>query len=255
MDFGLTGKVGLVAGGSRGSGFAIARELVREGASVCLSGREPELVEEAVATLRNEGGRVEGVVAPMNTPEGVARMIAATRDAFGAPDLLIINPSRAPRGRALETISDEDLREALDIWVTSLLWFGREALPAMAERRWGRVVLLGSIAMKQLHLEDPMYAQNIRVAAAAFLKTMAQEYGQYGITANCIALGPIDTAARRSYLTEAGAHQAGAAATALGREGTAEEVAALAAFLCSDRAGYITGETIRIDGNMTHSLF
>jgi 3-oxoacyl-[acyl-carrier protein] reductase len=134
----------------------------------------------------------------------------------------------------------------------------REVLPAMKQKRWGRLLNIGSVAMKVPHLEDPMPSTNTRVAVNGLMKTLAQEYGPYNITANVIATGPFDSELSRQYRasgtgikTETWYHKM----LPVGRWGRPEEMGALAAFLCSERAGFITGETIRIDGGYTKSLF
>ncbi|WIW89416.1 SDR family oxidoreductase [Sphingobium sp. V4] len=256
MELGIRDKVAVVAAGSRGSGFAIARELLNEGAQVLLTGRNADIVGSAVDELA-QVGTVAGKVADMSTAEGVDAIVEECRSRFGPPEILVVNPRRVSHARSLDDLSDEALRDAFETWVMSLAWFGRLVLPDMVKRDWGRIVVLGSVSMKAPHLHDPMYAQNLRSSAASFVKTLAHEYGRSGITANCIALGPIRTAAQSSYMEGAGAYTESSLldSTALKRWGTPEEVAALTAFLCSDRAGYITGETIRIDGNYSHNLF
>jgi len=115
---------------------------------------------------------------------------------------------------------------------------------------------MGSIAMKVLHLDDPMYAQNVRVAAAGVVKTLAHEYGPHGITANTIATGPFMTGLTQDYIEGGGlAETAMLAMAASGRWGTPAEMGAVAAFLCSVPASFVTGETIRVDSGYTHSLF
>ncbi len=257
MDLGIKDKVALVVGGSRGCGLAISRELAANGARVVLTGRERDHVDAAVAQIGADGGAVEGVVAAMDSEEGVRAMVEAARRAFGTPDIFVANPQRITHARSLADLKTQDLRAAFDVFVTSLYWLAAEIMPHIQERGWGRMVVLGSFNMKMLHLDDLMYAQNMRVAAAAFTKTLAHEYGRYGFTANCIATGTFETELMRSYATEQGAYalQHLINQSAMKRVGRPEEMAALVAFLCSDRAGFITGETIRIDGNYSHNLF
>jgi 3-oxoacyl-[acyl-carrier protein] reductase len=257
MDLGLNDKVALVAGGSRGCGLAIASELAREGCAVILTGREPEHVERAVAGIEKDKGRVHGIVGDMSDEADATRIAAEAAARFGSPDILVINPPSASQARLLAGVSDEDLRRAFEIWVLSITYLARPLLPAMIEKGWGRIIYIGSIGMKMLHLEDPMYAQNVRVAAAGIIKTMAHEYGRSGITANCIATGPFLTDLTRSYMEadEALSEDHMLGATAAGRWGRPEEMGAVIAFLASTRAGYVSGETIRVDGGYTHNLF
>jgi len=123
---------------------------------------------------------------------------------------------------------------------------------------WGRLVNIGSIAMKTPHLEDPMPAVNTRVAVAALMKSLAQEFGPHGITANTIATGPFDSELSREYRASGTGVKTAEwykAMLPVGRWGRPEEMGALVAFLCSTRASFLTGETIRIDGGYTKSLF
>jgi 3-oxoacyl-[acyl-carrier protein] reductase len=128
----------------------------------------------------------------------------------------------------------------------------------MKEKGWGRLLNIGSIDMKVPHLEDPMPSTNTRVAVNGLMKTLSQEYGPYGITANVIATGPFDSELSREYRASGTGIKTAEwyqKMLPVGRWGRPEEMGALVAFLCSERAGFITGETIRIDGGYTKSLF
>ena len=264
MDLGLSGKVAVVAGGSRGCGLGIAHALAAEGASVLLSGRQPDKVKTAERQLVEAGGTAAGVVADMTTPEGANQIYAATVDRFGHPDILVTNtPGAVPdpetnRWRGFENSSDEDFVEIYHNFVMSVVYLTRLALPAMKERGWGRLLNIGSIAMKTPHLEDPMPAVNIRVAVNALMKTLSQEYGPYGITANVIATGPFDSELSREYRASGTGIKTAewySKMLPVGRWGDPIEMGWLAAFLCSERAAFLTGETIRLDGGYTKSLF
>ncbi|MGE0387702.1 MAG: SDR family oxidoreductase [Gammaproteobacteria bacterium] len=258
MDLGLSARVALVAGGASGCGFAIARELAREGARVVLTSRHQDKVDRAVGELTGEGLPVAGIAADMGIAGDCARMADEARRLFGDPDILVMNPP-GPRSiaRGFEATPDAEFRDAYEQWVMSLVMLTRQVLPAMKARRWGRIVDIGSVGMKTPHLHDLMYLQNTRVAVNGVMKTLAHEYGAYGITANTIATGPFLTEVSRAYM-EQGDAQSGEAMigmTALGRWGQPEEMGAVVAFLCSERASYVTGITMRVDGGYTHSLF
>jgi 3-oxoacyl-[acyl-carrier protein] reductase len=264
MDLGLKDKIALVAGGSRGCGRAVAEELAREGARVILTGRQADKVREAVEAMRAEGLEVHGLVEDMTTEAGATAIIEGARAAYGDPDILVVNsPGPVPdpvtnRGRGFDNCADDVFDEVNRNFVMSQVWLARGVLPAMKAKDWGRLVNLGSIAMKTPHLEDPMPATNTRVAVAALMKTLAQEYGPYGITANTIATGPFDSELSREYRasgTGVKTEDWYRAMLPVGRWGRPEEMGALVAFLCSTRAGFLTGETIRIDGGYTKSLF
>ncbi len=264
MDLGLAGKIAIVAGGSRGCGRGVAEELAREGAKVLLSGRQASKVEEAVAAIRAEGGEASGVAADMTGEAGCAAIVDAARGAYGEADILVVNsPGPFPdpetnRGRGFDNCADDLFDEVHRNFVMSQVWLTRAVVPAMKAKGWGRLVNLGSIAMKVPHLEDPMPAVNTRVAVAALMKSLAQEFGPYGITANTIATGPFDSELSREYRASGTGVKTAEwyrAMLPVGRWGRPEEMGALVAFLCSIRAGFLTGETIRIDGGYTKSLF
>jgi 3-oxoacyl-[acyl-carrier protein] reductase len=264
MDLGLDGKVAVVAGGSRGCGRGIAEVLAEEGVRVLVTGRQKDAVEATVMGIRAAGGQADGVVADMTDRGDVARIMASARAVYGDPDILVTNsPGSVPdpatnRWRGFDNCSDDDFLEIYRMFVMSVVYLTREVLPAMRERGWGRLVNIGSIAMKTPHLEDPMPATNIRVAVAALMKTFSQENGPYGITANTIATGPFDSELSREYRasgTGVKTEEWYNAMLPVGRWGQPQEMGNLVTFLCSPKAAFITGETIRIDGGYTKSLF
>ena len=264
MDLGLAGKIAIVAGGSRGCGRGIAESLAREGARVLLTGRNAEPVNATAENIRAAGGEAVGIVADMTVKADAQRIVAEARKAFGDPDILVVNsPGSVPdpktnRWRGFENCSDDDFLEIYQMFVMSVVYLTREVLPAMREKRWGRLVNIGSIAMKVPHLEDPMPATNIRVAVAALMKTLSQENGPYGITANTVATGPFESELSREYRASGTGIKTAEwyrKMLPVGRWGEPEEMGDLVAYLCSTRAGFLTGETIRIDGGYTKSLF
>jgi 3-oxoacyl-[acyl-carrier protein] reductase len=264
MDLGLDGKIAIVAGGSRGCGRGVAEELAREGARVVLSGRLVDKVRETVEAIRAAGGEATGVAADMTSEAGCATIVEAARQAYGDCQVLVVNsPGPFPdpvtnRGRGFDNCADDVFEETHRNFVMSQVWLTRAVIPAMTSAGWGRLVNIGSIAMKTPHLEDPMPAVNTRVAVAALMKSLAQEFGPNGITANTIATGPFDSELSREYRASGTGVKTAEwyrAMLPVGRWGRPEEMGALVAFLCSTRAGFLTGETIRIDGGYTKSLF
>jgi 3-oxoacyl-[acyl-carrier protein] reductase len=264
VDLGLKDKIAIVAGGSRGCGRGISESLAAEGAAVLLSGRNTDAVEASVAAIRTAGGCATGIVADMLTESGAASITKAAKDAFGDADILVVNPpgpvpdKDTNRWRGFDNSSDEDFELAYSMFVMSQVRLARAVLPAMRARKWGRLVNIGSIAMKTPHLDDPMPAVNIRVAAAALMKTLSQENGSFGITANTIATGPFESELSRDYRASGTGVKTAewyAKMLPVGRWGEPREMGDLVAFLCSTRAAFITGETIRIDGGYTKSLF
>jgi 3-oxoacyl-[acyl-carrier protein] reductase len=264
MDLGLSDRVAIVAGGSRGCGFGIAQVLAGEGARVVLSGRQPDVVATATEKLRAEGATVQGVVADMTTSEGVDAIIAGARDTFGDPDILVVNapgPERrsAEHHRGFENCSDEDSTASYTNFVLSQVRLTRAVLPAMKERQWGRLLNIGTIALKTPHQEDPLPGIDAgRAGVAPLMKILAHEYGRYGITANTIATGPFDSELSRAYRAtnpEVKTAEWFQRMLPVARWGQPIEMGYLAAFLCSELAAFLTGEVIRLDGGYTKSVF
>lgn len=264
MDLALDGKTAIVAGGSRGCGLAISQSLAAAGARVFLSGRNEQAVSTAISAIRLAGGAADGVVADMTIAAGAAQIADGAKVAFGDADILVVNspgpvPDRATnRWRGFDNTSDEDFLRAYEMFVMSQVRLARAVLPSMRAKSWGRLVNIGSIAMKTPHLDDPMPATNIRVAVAAVMKTLAHEYGPFGITANTVATGPFESELSRAYRASGPGVKTDewyANMLPVRRWGEPREMGDLVAFLCSERAAFITGETIRIDGGFTKSLF
>jgi len=255
MDLKLAGKIALVAGGARGCGLAISQELAREGVKVLLTGRHADIVEAAVKAIRDEGGVVEGLVGEMDSEAGARAMVQRTREAFGDPGILVFNPPSPRLVDSWENIDLEDYDDAHRKFSMALVYLLREMVPAMKANRWGRVINVSSI-VKTPHLHSPMYHHNMRVASVSITKTLSFEMARFGITANSISPGAFRSALSAEYLDRLGQSEAVVEMhTPMQRMGLPEEMAGLVAFLCSDRAAFISGETIRVDGGASVSLF
>jgi len=256
MDFGLTGKVAVVAGGSRGCGLAIARELAREGAAVVLTGRHRDIVDAAADRIRSEGGTVYGLTSGMVTQDEATHIANVARQEFGDPGILVVNPPTPGNVAGFFEVSDDDYLRAHENFNMPLVRLGRELIPAMQRNQWGRIVNMASVGVKIPHLKFLLYATNVRVASAAIAKTMSFEFAKDNITVNTIATGPFPSALADQYNKDAGyADDRIAKSTPMKRLGRTEEMAAIVSFLCSDRASFVSGETIRVDGGSTMNLF
>lgn len=265
MDLGLAGKVALVSGGSKGMGRSVAEELGREGAKVLVLARGQDAIDETVAAIRSDGGGAHGLSVDMTDPDAIRETIAQCVRIFGSePDIAVANVYGTAR-YTFDTAGPEIFREGYEMLVMSAVHLARAVVPAMKRKRWGRIVTIGSFCVKKPHWQVPLIVDNVtRAAACAFSKSLSNELGTYGVTVNTIAPGFIATEMALAWMDEMAREQGmepEAAARALdatipvGRKGTSEEIAATAAFLCSERASYITGQLIMVDGGLVGAPF
>jgi 3-oxoacyl-[acyl-carrier protein] reductase len=250
MDLGLDGRIALVMGASRGIGRGIAAALAREGARVAVASRSQERVEETASGI---DGDVTGFVADTSDLDRIGALPGEVSAALGGPvEILVANTGGPPFGGALDHDVDA-WEEAYRSLVLAPLTLARAVVPGMRERGWGRIVNVGSTSTR-----EPISGLNLsnshRLAAVGFLKTLAREVAGDGITVNIVATGRFatDRLADANGSLDA-AEEAARTEVPAGRLGIPEEYGDLVAFLCSERAAYITGATIPIDGGLLRS--
>ncbi|MDF1505669.1 SDR family oxidoreductase [Roseisolibacter sp. H3M3-2] len=261
MDLGLGGKVALVAASSRGLGRAVAEELAREGAHLVMCARGAEALEEAAAAVRAAGTRVLALAADLSEPAEVARVTRAALDEFGAVDVLVTNTGGPPAG-PFESHSAEAWHQAVRQNLDSVVNLVRAVLPGMKERRWGRIVNVTSIAVKQ-PVDNLILSNSVRAAVTGFARTLANEVAPFGVTVNSVLPGYTRTQ-RVDELAARNAQLRGTSADAersvwegqipMARLGEPDEFAAAVAFLASARASYITGQNLAVDGGWIRGL-
>ncbi len=251
MDLGLEGRVALVMGGSKGIGRGIAASLAREGARVAIASRSPENVEKATAEI---SGEVTAFVADTDDLERLERLPAEVEEALGPIDVLITNTGGPPFGAALDHGPDT-WTDAYRSLVLAPRVLSEAVLPGMRERGWGRIVNVGSSSTRE-PIPGLGLSNSHRMAAIGFFKTLAGEVAGEGVTVNTVATGRFAT---ERLADRAGSLEAAEAAAKeqvpAGRLGNPGEYGDLVAFLCSERAGYITGTVVPIDGGMLRSAF
>jgi len=262
MRLGLEGKVALVGGASQGLGWAVAEELAQAGASLVICSRGEERLREAAANLETAWeAPVEAIPADLSTPEGVGRVLEGARAAFGRVDILVTNTGGPPSG-PFESHSPEVWRKAVAGNLESVLNLTRGVLPGMKERGWGRILHVTSVAVKQ-PVDNLILSNSIRAAVTGFARTLANEVAAHGITVNCILPGYTRTSrldelaadiARREGIPLEEAYARWERQIPAGRLGDPREFAALVAFLASERASYITGTSIPVDGGWVRGL-
>ncbi len=262
MDLGLKGKVALVAASSRGLGRAVAEELAREGTHLVLCARGAAALRETADAIRAETGvRVEAVAADLSQAADVARVSEAAMRAFGRVDVLVTNSGGPPAG-PFETHSAEAWDAAVRQNLFSVVELTRAVLPGMKERRWGRIINVTSIAVKQ-PVDNLILSNSVRAAVTGFARTLANEVAALGITVNNVMPGytrtqrVVDLAERNASLrgttpdVERGVWEG---QIPMARLGEPAEFAATVAFLASERASYTTGASIPVDGGWIRAI-
>jgi 3-oxoacyl-[acyl-carrier protein] reductase len=262
MELGLKGKVALVVAASKGLGKAAALELAREGAFVALSSHSDTSLQAAAEEIRRAtGGRVLAICADVTREQDLGALVQAVEAEYGRIDILV-NNAGGPRPGVFTDMSDEDWLAAIDLNLLSAIRLTRLVLPGMRQRHWGRIINMTSLSVKQ-PIPNLILSNVVRTGVVAMAKTLSQQVASEGITVNNVCPGKILTD-RISSLAASGAQSehrtpeeimaAWEHAIPAGRLGRPEEMAALIAFLASERAAYITGTTIQVDGGLSEGL-
>jgi 3-oxoacyl-[acyl-carrier protein] reductase len=246
MDLGIAGRTAAIAGASSGLGFAAAQALAAEGARVAICGRDGERIE---AAARRIDGAVP-IVADVSTVGGATAFVEAAADALGPLDILVPNAGGPPPGTFASTPL-EAYAPALELNLLSTVAMCEEAVPAMCERGWGRVVAVTSVTVRQ-PAPSLILSNTARAGVTAFLKTLAREVAGRGVTVNSVQPGlHLTDRARRLY----GDDTAGAAAgVPVGEMGDPADFGAVVAFLCSEQARFVVGAALPIDGGTYQGL-
>jgi 3-oxoacyl-[acyl-carrier protein] reductase len=262
MDLGLAQRVAVVAAASKGLGLAVAEELAANGARVVICARGADALAAAADRIRAAGGQAHAVSADVSDPAQVQRVVDEAVRAFGPVDILFTN-SGGPKPGRFETLTPEDWDAAARILLTSAVTFTRAVLPGMRERKWGRLVYITSIAAKQ-PVEGLMLSNSLRAGVTGFAKTLANEVAADGVTVNTLIPGYTRTErvvelaehiAKTEGISPDEAEARWKREIPMGRIAEPREFAAMAAFVASERASYITGQSIAVDGGWIRSLF
>jgi 3-oxoacyl-[acyl-carrier protein] reductase len=243
MELGLNGRVALVAAASQGLGKAVAQGLAAEGVKVALCARGRSALEQTAAELPGES---LAFVADVTDPEQVRALVQATHQRFGRIDICVANAGGPPAKR-FEQTSPEDWKAALDLNFLSTLWFAREVLPIMREQRWGRFLAITSVSVRQ-PIDGLILSNSVRCATAGLLKSLSVEYAPYNVLVNNVCPGY--TATER--LNALNVHPE--SQIPLGRVAHTKEFADVVVFLASERASYVTGVTLPVDGGWIRGM-
>lgn len=248
MDLGLAGKVALVTGASKGIGRAIAAELGAEGARVAISSSSRERIDAAAAELG-----ADGFVWDSRETDGAARLLRDVEARLGPIDVLVTNTGGPPAGPDPLGFTPEQWEEAYRALVLAPMALIERVVPGMRRRGWGRILNVVSTTVRE-PVPNLMLSNTHRAAMLAAFKTVASEVAADGVTLNSILPGRIGTQRLVSlYGSQEAADEVGRAVPA-GRLGTVEEMAGTAAFLVSERASYITGQWLAVDGGVMRSV-
>jgi 3-oxoacyl-[acyl-carrier protein] reductase len=262
MDLHLKDKVALVAGASKGLGYAVAHALAREGAAVSICSRDEAAIKAAGSRIEAEtGARVLAVAVDVRSADAIQRWARATEDTFGGIDALMTNSGGPPAGLAL-SFDDAAWQDAADLLLFSALRMVRAAVPSMQRRGGGAILMSTSSSVKE-PIQNLGLSTVLRASVSALAKTLALELAEAGIRVNQIIPGRIDTD-RVRHLDEMNAKKQGVsveeakkrsmASIPLGRYGEGDDFGRVGAFLLSDAAAYMTGATVQVDGGAIRSV-
>jgi 3-oxoacyl-[acyl-carrier protein] reductase len=261
VNLGLEGRVAIVGGASAGLGFAVADQLTAEGADVVMVSRSAERIGEAAERLAGRSGRVLGVAGDLADSEVPRAVVARATEVFGAPTVLVANGGGPPSMPAVEA-GAEDLTRACELLLLPVQRLVQACLPGMRAAGWGRILTITSVAVRQ-PMPGLVLSNALRAAVTGYLKTLAAEVGEAGITVNTVCPGFTATE-RLDQLAAAVAERSGIEAgvvfaswaeqTAVKRVLRPDELAAAAVFLCSAAASGITGVALAVDGGLDRAL-
>ena len=253
MDLGLKDKIAFVAASSDGLGKAVALELAKEGVQVIICGRDKDKLtqtKEAIEAISE--AEVMAYVCDLSDPEAIADMIQSVKMNVEKIDILVTNTGGPPTGK-FEELSSNDWDKAYQQLLVSATTLIRGFLPLMKTQDFGRIITITSQAVKQ-PVENLILSNSIRASVVGLMKTLAAELGQYNITVNNVMPGFTKTSRLNSLLTENPAMAQITSDIPLGRFGEPEEFAAAVTFLASERASYITGVSLAIDGGWIKNI-
>ena len=264
LELGLKNKVALVPAASKGIGLGVAKALSAEGCKVAICSRDRESVSKARESIVQETGNrdVLSVKADISIKADADRLVDEATRKFETVDILAYNTG-PPKPGTFADLNDSDWEHGVKLLLMSAVWLTKQVLPGMLEKKWGRLIYVTSSALRQ-PVPNLVLSNTIRLSLAGLSKSLALEYGSRGITSNGIMQGHILTDRQRQVAQDLSARTGKSLDEAMkqmlqdvpmGRYGTPEDVGNLVAFLASEKAGYINGTMLAIDGGLIRSVF
>ncbi|MEW6730511.1 MAG: SDR family oxidoreductase [Acidobacteriota bacterium] len=262
MELGLKDRVAVVAGSSQGIGKAIAEGLAAEGAMLAMCARNAAQLEQTAAQIRAQTGvKVLAVAADVTKVADIEQLVSQTLDSYGRIDILV-NNAGGPPATNFENTPQEAWQQAIDLNLMTTINCCRAVVPHMRTQQWGRIINITSISVKQ-PVENLILSNTARAAVIGFAKSLANELGKYNILVNNICPGYtltdrlqelVEVRAKAANIQQAEVFKRWEQDVPVGRLGRPEEVAAYAVFLASERASYINGTTVTVDGGLVKGL-
>jgi len=254
MELGLKNKVAFVAASSQGLGKAVALELAAEGAKLIICGRNKENLEHAKHEIEKlSNGEVLAIAGDLSVAAEREQVIKKALQTYTTINILVTNTGGPPAGK-FEELKQEDWDQAYKSLLTSVVGLVNGFLPGMKEQQWGRIIAITSMAVKQ-PVNNLILSNSVRASVAGLIKTLSNELAMYNITVNNVMPGYTETERLKELIETNPSFASAKAEIPLGRFGTPEEFAAAVAFLASERASYITGVSLAVDGGWIKNLF
>lgn len=253
MDLGLKNKVAFVAASSDGLGKAVALELAKEGANLIICSRSEEAIQNAKQEIEAVGsGNVLAIAGDLSKVEDRNKIISTTLESYDGVDILVTNTGGPPAGK-FEDLTEKDWEQTYELLLASATHLIRGFLPGMKEKPWGRIITITSQAVKQ-PVENLILSNAVRASVVGLAKTLASELGGYNITVNNVMPGYTQTSRLTNLIKSNPSFANATQEIPLGRFGKPEEFAAAVAFLASERASYITGTSLAVDGGWIKNI-